>query len=124
MRDIFAMFCFRRESRKPLAPAWHPARKCELAEAEPNVCAAAIYAKGEMQRVGHSRQVQAVALDKTGTLTMGVPSVTDVLTGPMFSSREAALRAAAAVTQETAHPYSRALFRACDGYVSARRPCC
>jgi hypothetical protein len=52
---------------------------------------------------------------------MGVPVVTDVLlTGPLFPSREAALRAAAAVTQETAHPYSRAIIRACDGYVSAR----
>lgn len=67
--------------------------------------------------LNRSAQVDIVALDKSGTLTMGAPSVTDVmLTGPMFPSREEALRVAAAVTAGTAHPFSRALVRACHGY--------
>ncbi|MFJ4813773.1 heavy metal translocating P-type ATPase [Streptomyces longwoodensis] len=60
-----------------------------------------------MERLG---QVDAVALDKTGTLTEGVPQVTDVhpLAGSGLSEAEL-LRLAAAVEHPSEHPLARAV---------------
>jgi heavy metal translocating P-type ATPase len=60
-----------------------------------------------MERLG---QVDAVALDKTGTLTEGTPRVTDVrpLTGAEFTEGEL-LRLAAAAEHPSEHPLARAV---------------
>ncbi|MEV6057990.1 heavy metal translocating P-type ATPase [Streptomyces sp. NPDC052107] len=60
-----------------------------------------------MERLG---QVDAVALDKTGTLTEGTPRVTDIrpLTGSGLSEREL-LRLAAAAEHPSEHPLARAV---------------
>ncbi|POX53909.1 heavy metal translocating P-type ATPase [Streptomyces sp. Ru72] len=60
-----------------------------------------------MERLG---QVDAVALDKTGTLTEGTPRVTDVrpLTGSGLSEQEV-LRLAAAAEHPSEHPLARAV---------------
>ncbi|MEU0680509.1 MULTISPECIES: heavy metal translocating P-type ATPase [Streptomyces] len=60
-----------------------------------------------MERLG---QVDAVALDKTGTLTEGTPRVTDVrpLEGPGLDEGEL-LRLAAAVEHPSEHPLARAV---------------
>ncbi|MCP9993704.1 heavy metal translocating P-type ATPase [Streptomyces albogriseolus] len=67
-----------------------------------------------MERLG---QVDAVALDKTGTLTEGTPRVTDVrpLEGPGLDEGEL-LRLAAAVEHPSEHPLARAV-------VDAARDC-
>ncbi|WP_217238520.1 heavy metal translocating P-type ATPase [Streptomyces sp. AC555_RSS877] len=63
-----------------------------------------------MERLG---QVDAVALDKTGTLTEGVPRVTDVrpLAGPGLGEREL-LALAAAAEHPSEHPLARAVVEA------------
>ncbi|GGJ13884.1 heavy metal translocating P-type ATPase [Streptomyces brasiliensis] len=60
-----------------------------------------------MERLG---QVDAVALDKTGTLTEGTPRVTDIcpLTGSGMSEQEL-LRLAAAAEHPSEHPLARAI---------------
>ncbi|MGW2649083.1 heavy metal translocating P-type ATPase [Streptomyces sp. NPDC001393] len=60
-----------------------------------------------MERLG---QVDAVALDKTGTLTEGTPRVTDIrpLTGSGLSE-DALLRLAAAAEHPSEHPLARAI---------------
>lgn len=56
--------------------------------------------------------VRVIALDKTGTLTMGEPKVTDIL--PRGVSEEALLREAAAVERRSEHPLARAIVEAAD----------
>jgi len=53
-------------------------------------------------------RIQAVVLDKTGTLTQGQPKVTDVVAAPGFSEEEI-LRLDAAAETKSAHPLSRAV---------------
>lgn len=60
------------------------------------------------------RLIRTVALDKTGTLTRGQPSLTDVVplddaTGKPFVSRDEALTLAAALDAHTTHPIARAV---------------
>ena len=52
-------------------------------------------------------RIDRVLLDKTGTVTMGRPAVTDFL--PVGMQREEALRLAAAVEQLSEHPVARAV---------------
>ncbi|TAN85212.1 MAG: copper-translocating P-type ATPase [Gallionella sp.] len=53
-------------------------------------------------------KIQAVVLDKTGTLTKGQPKITDVIAGVGFSQDEI-LRISAAVEAKSGHPLSRAI---------------
>ncbi len=53
-------------------------------------------------------RIQAVVLDKTGTLTSGQPKITDVVAAPGFSEEDI-LRLTAAVETKSAHPLSRAV---------------
>lgn len=57
-------------------------------------------------------RIDRVLLDKTGTVTMGRPAVTDFL--PMGMQREEALRLAAAVEQLSEHPVARAVTESYD----------
>lgn len=54
--------------------------------------------------------VNAIALDKTGTLTVGQPEVTDVVPATGVSAEEL-LRAAAAVEHQSQHPLAAAVVR-------------
>ena len=54
--------------------------------------------------------IEALALDKTGTLTMGQPEVTDVITAENVNEREL-LEIASAVEKESQHPLARAVVR-------------
>ncbi len=54
--------------------------------------------------------VKAIALDKTGTLTVGQPEVTDVVPAPGVSPDDL-LRLAAAVEQQSQHPLAAAVVR-------------
>lgn len=54
--------------------------------------------------------IEALALDKTGTLTMGQPEVMDVVTAEGVAAREL-LEISAAVEQESQHPLARAVVR-------------
>jgi Cu2+-exporting ATPase len=53
-------------------------------------------------------RIEAVVLDKTGTLTEGKPKVTDILPAPGFAEKEV-LRLAAAIEAHSNHPLSRAI---------------
>ncbi len=53
-------------------------------------------------------RIQAVVMDKTGTLTKGEPEVTDVITTEGFTEEEV-LRLAAAVERESEHPLAQAI---------------
>jgi Cu2+-exporting ATPase len=53
-------------------------------------------------------RIQAVVMDKTGTLTKGEPEVTDVITGGAFTGEEV-LGLAAAVERESEHPLAKAI---------------
>ena len=57
-------------------------------------------------------RIERVLLDKTGTVTMGRPAVTDFL--PVGMQREEALRLAAAVEQLSEHPVARAVVESYD----------
>ena len=57
-----------------------------------------------------AEKITVLALDKTGTLTSGMPQVTDVL--PYGLSRDEALRLAAALEQNSEHPLARAVIAA------------
>jgi P-type Cu2+ transporter len=60
-----------------------------------------------------SARVQAVVMDKTGTLTKGEAEVTDVITADGFTQDEV-LRLAAAVERESEHPFAEAVVRRAD----------
>ncbi len=53
--------------------------------------------------------VDTVVLDKTGTLTAGKPSVTDVLPGSVSAGR--LMRIAAALESKSEHPFAKAILR-------------
>ena len=59
-------------------------------------------------------RVQAVVMDKTGTLTKGEPEVTDVIADTSFT-KEQVLGLAAAVERESEHPLAQAIVRHADG---------
>ena len=58
-----------------------------------------------------SHKIGAVLLDKTGTLTLGEPQVTDILALPS-SSQEEVLRLAASAERDSEHPLGKAIVRA------------
>ncbi|MGW5688656.1 heavy metal translocating P-type ATPase [Nonomuraea sp. NPDC003754] len=58
-------------------------------------------------------RIQAVVMDKTGTLTKGEPEVTDVITEGIGEAR--LLRLVAAVERESEHPLAEAIVREADG---------
>jgi Cu2+-exporting ATPase len=58
-------------------------------------------------------RIQTVILDKTGTLTLGKPTVTDVRTADGVSE-ESLLRTAARISASSTHPLSQAIVRAAD----------
>jgi Cu+-exporting ATPase len=58
-----------------------------------------------------TRRVDTIVLDKTGTITLGRPTLVDVTTAGRLS-KESALRAAAAVEAGSEHPIARALTEA------------
>ncbi len=57
--------------------------------------------------------IKAIALDKTGTLTVGRPEVTDVVPAPSVQAGEL-LRVAAAVERQSQHPLATAVVRYAD----------
>ncbi len=59
-----------------------------------------------------SARIQAVVMDKTGTLTKGEPEVTDVVVEGM--TEDAVLRLAAAVERESEHPLAEAVVKHAD----------
>jgi len=61
-----------------------------------------------------SARIQAVVMDKTGTLTKGEPEVTDVVVAGGLPEREV-LRLAAAVERESEHPLAEAVVTRADG---------
>ena len=63
---------------------------------------------GALQRL---RAVRVVALDKTGTLTLGRPTLTDLVAAPGIAADEA-LRLAASLESRSEHPVARSLVAA------------
>ncbi len=68
-----------------------------------------LFRKGEALQTLHG--VKVVALDKTGTLTMGKPRLTDLVLAPDFD-RASVLAAVAAVEAKSEHPIARAIVAA------------
>ena len=60
----------------------------------------------------HLHSVDTVVLDKTGTLTVGRPAVTDIL--PTATEAEL-LRIAAALEKPSEHPFAKAILDRCEG---------
>ena len=56
----------------------------------------------------HAQQVRVLAVDKTGTLTLGQPVVTDIVPAP-GTTEEELLRLAASLEQGSGHPLARAI---------------
>lgn len=63
---------------------------------------------GQFLETGH--RLRAIALDKTGTLTMGQPAVTEVVA--LGAGQEAVLLRAASLDANSAHPLAAAIVRA------------
>jgi Cu2+-exporting ATPase len=64
-----------------------------------------------------SARIQAVVMDKTGTLTKGEPEVVEVINGSLPEAE--LLRLAAAVERESEHPLAQAVVKRAGGAVSA-----
>ena len=64
-----------------------------------------------------SARIQAVVMDKTGTLTKGEPEVTDVVADGL--PEQEVLRLAAAVERESEHPLAEAVVQYADGLGSS-----
>ena len=58
-------------------------------------------------------KVDTVVLDKTGTLTQGVPGVTDIL--PACVSETELLRIAASIEAQSEHPFAKAILKKAEG---------
>ncbi len=63
----------------------------------------------------HGCKLRALALDKTGTLTVGRPGVTEVLVWKKELSRERVIELAASVDAQSEHPTAAAIVRAHQG---------
>ncbi len=61
---------------------------------------------GALERAGH---IQTVVLDKTGTITRGQPSVTDVVVCDFAAGPDELLRLAASVEKDSEHPLGEAI---------------
>jgi Cu+-exporting ATPase len=72
-----------------------------------------------LQRAG---SVTAVVLDKTGTVTEGRPTVTDVAVHAGALAKDALLELVASVEAQSEHPLADAIVRAADERGLARRP--
>ena len=59
-------------------------------------------------------RVDTVVLDKTGTLTTGKPSVTDVI--PNMVNQERLLSIAVALEAKSEHPFAKAIMERCNGF--------
>ena len=68
-----------------------------------------LFRKGDALQ--HLQQVQVVALDKTGTLTLGRPELSDLVPAE-GCDRDQVLRLAAAVETQSEHPIAQAITRA------------
>lgn len=61
----------------------------------------------------HAHALQAIVMDKTGTITKGEPSVTDIIVGNGWQSgRDQLLQLAASVERGSEHPLGEAIVRA------------
>jgi len=60
----------------------------------------------------HAHKLQTLVLDKTGTITLGRPTVTDVITGPAEWSAASLLRLAASAERGSEHPLGQAIVQA------------
>jgi Cu+-exporting ATPase len=58
-----------------------------------------------------ARKLDAIVLDKTGTITWGKPALTDIVVGPGFDESEV-LRFAASVERSSEHPLAQAIVTA------------
>ena len=58
-----------------------------------------------------AHKINSVLLDKTGTLTRGEPTVTDIIGSPSFAEAEV-LRLAASVEHDSEHPLAQAIVKA------------
>ena len=63
-------------------------------------------------------RIQAVVMDKTGTLTKGEPEVVEVVNGKLADSE--LLRLAAAVEKESEHPLAQAIVKRAAGSATVR----
>ena len=64
------------------------------------------------QSLENLHRIDTVVLDKTGTLTCGIPSVTDVL--PNVISSEELLKLAASIEVKSEHPFAKAIVSAAN----------
>jgi len=95
------------------------AAPCALIMSMPMAMAAGIGSAGKRgilikggAHLEHLGQISIVALDKTGTLTMGKPVVTDVI--PIGLSADELLRNAASIEHFSQHPLARAIVAAAE----------
>ena len=65
------------------------------------------------QALENLHKVDTVVLDKTGTLTIGQPAVTDVL--PEGADMDRLIRIAAALEAKSEHPFAKAILRYAEG---------
>ena len=108
----------------PAAAAWSAAVAvlvvacpCALGLATPAALVAAVGRGAELgvliksaQALESARRIRVVALDKTGTLTVGVMTVTGIITAPGVGEKEALLLAGA-VEDGSEHPIGQAIAR-------------